>query len=47
MATKKVFCSHRGVDKPTVEAFAKRLREIGIDAWLDKWDIAPGDINAP
>jgi len=40
----KVFCSHRQVDKPAVEAFARRLREEqGIDAWLDKWEIAPGD----
>ena len=28
----KVFCSHRGVDKPEVEAFARRLRDSGIDA---------------
>ena len=39
----KVFCSHRQVDKPAVEAFARRLRERGIDAWLDKWEIQPGD----
>ena len=43
MATKTVFCSHRGIDKPAVEDFARRLREAGIDAWLDKWEIAPGD----
>jgi hypothetical protein len=43
MPTKKVFCSHRGVDKSAVEAFARQLREAGIDAWLDKWEIAPGD----
>lgn len=40
---RKVFCSHRQVDKPAVEAFARRLRERGIDAWLDKWEIQPGD----
>ena len=39
----KVFCSHRQVDKPAVEAFARRLRERGIDAWFDKWEIQPGD----
>ncbi len=39
----KVFCSHRQVDKPAVEAFARRLRECGVDAWLDKWEIQPGD----
>jgi hypothetical protein len=39
----KVFCSHRRADKPLVEAFAARLRHDGIDAWLDKWEIGPGD----
>ncbi len=44
MPAKKVFCSHRGVDKPQVEAFARRLREErAIDAWLDVWEIAAGD----
>ncbi|MGH6746798.1 toll/interleukin-1 receptor domain-containing protein [Novosphingobium sp.] len=38
-----MFCSHRVVDKPRVELFARRLREDGIDAWLDKWEIRPGD----
>lgn len=40
---KRVFCSHRGVDKAEVEAFARRLREAGIDAWFDQWEIAAGD----
>ena len=40
---KKVFCSHRGVDKVDVEAFAARLRAVGIDAWFDGWEIAAGD----
>ncbi|MBL8327814.1 MAG: CHAT domain-containing protein [Rubrivivax sp.] len=39
----KVFCSHRQVDKPAVEAFATRLLERGIDPWFDKWEIRPGD----
>ena len=39
----KVFCSHRSVDKPEVEAFATLLRKKGIDAWFDRWEIAPGD----
>jgi hypothetical protein len=29
----RVFCSHRRVDKPAVEAFATRLRADGIEAW--------------
>jgi hypothetical protein len=43
MNPKKVFCSHRSTDKPAVEAFAGRLRERGIDAWYDAWEISPGD----
>lgn len=39
----KVFCSHRNVDMPAVEAFARQLRERGIDAWLDVWEVQPGD----
>ncbi len=41
--TIRVFCAHRSVDKPRVEVFARRLREDGIDAWLDRWEIGPGD----
>ena len=40
---KKVFCSHRVVDKPAVEAFARRLRESGIDAQFDSWEVGAGD----
>jgi tetratricopeptide (TPR) repeat protein len=39
----RVFCSHRSVDKPEVEALAARLRAAGIDAWLDNWEIVAGD----
>jgi hypothetical protein len=40
----KVFLSHAGEDKERfVVEFAKRLREKGIDAWFDKWEILPGD----
>ncbi len=42
-APKKVFCSHRSVDKPDVKAFAAKLRERGVDAWYDDWEIQPGD----
>lgn len=41
--TPKVFCSYRHVDKPAVEVFVRQLRDRGIDAWLDKWEIRPGD----
>lgn len=40
----KVFVSHAGEDKHAfAEPLARKLREMGADAWLDKWEIAPGD----
>jgi hypothetical protein len=39
----RVFSSRRMVDKPRVSPFAYRLRADGIDAWLDEWEIGPGD----
>ena len=42
--TIKAFMSHSSVDKPFVERLATDLRtHEGIDAWLDKWEIQPGD----
>ncbi len=39
----KVFISHASEDKEFVLDFASRLRKRGIDAWLDRWEILPGD----
>ena len=39
----KVFCSHSSADKPRVRAIAEQLAAAGIDAWVDQWEIAPGD----
>jgi hypothetical protein len=39
----KVFISHKSSDKDWCEKLATRMRESGIDAWLDKWEIRPGD----
>lgn len=40
----KVFVSHASEDKERfVVDFATKLRSKGIDAWLDKWEILPGD----
>ena len=40
----KVFVSHATEDKERfVLNFAKKLRNAGIDAWLDKWEIQLGD----
>jgi hypothetical protein len=42
-AALKVFCSFRSADRAAVEAFARRLRERGLNAWFDEWEIKPGD----
>ncbi|MFU2508820.1 toll/interleukin-1 receptor domain-containing protein [Pseudoalteromonas sp. ASV78] len=40
----KVFVSHASEDKGRfVTGFATKLRENGVDAWLDKWEMLPGD----
>ncbi len=39
-----VFVSHASEDKDRfVRAFATQLREKGIEAWVDEWEICPGD----
>jgi hypothetical protein len=40
----RVFVSHASEDKDRfVRTFATKLRERGIDAWVDEWEIGPGD----
>jgi membrane-associated protease RseP (regulator of RpoE activity) len=39
----KVFLSHSSIDKPFVRAFAKVLKENGIDYWLDESELNFGD----
>jgi len=40
----RVFISHASEDKDRfVLRFAERLREKGIDAWVDRWEMLPGD----
>jgi hypothetical protein len=40
----KVFVSHASEDKDRfVRTFATKLREKGIEAWVDEWEIYPGD----
>lgn len=42
--TPRVFVSHASEDKQRfVVKFAQRLRENGVDAWLDQWEMLPGD----
>jgi diguanylate cyclase (GGDEF)-like protein/PAS domain S-box-containing protein len=42
-----VFLSHNSADKPAVEALAVRLRKEGIEPWLDKWNLIPGEAWQP
>jgi hypothetical protein len=37
-----VFLSHSSPDKPTVEELARRLKQNGIEPFLDKWNLIPG-----
>src|SRR4051794_7487335 len=37
-----VFLSHNGRDKPVVERIALRLRDAGVEPWLDVWHLTPG-----
>ena len=38
-----VFLSHAGADKPAVERLATKLREAGLEPFLDKWHLIPGE----
>jgi hypothetical protein len=38
-----VFLSHNSADKPAVEELAQRLVNVGIQPWLDKWNLVPGE----
>jgi hypothetical protein len=44
MSAPKVFVSHASEDKERfVLSFATELRSAGVDAWVDEWEILPGD----
>ena len=38
-----VFLSHSSADKPAVEELARKLQDAGIEPFLDKWHLIPGD----
>lgn len=38
-----VFLSHTSIDKPFVEKLARDLNRLGIDAWVDKYEIKVGE----
>ncbi|KKK69198.1 hypothetical protein LCGC14_2936450, partial [marine sediment metagenome] len=39
-----VFLSHNSKDKKAVEKIGRQLLKVGIRPWLDKWNLAPGDV---
>ena len=40
----KVFISHASEDKERfVNGFATKMRAQGVDAWVDRWEMLPGD----
>ncbi|HEX4960179.1 MAG TPA: TIR domain-containing protein [Thermoanaerobaculia bacterium] len=43
MSRYDVFLSHSSADKPAVESLARKLQEAGIEPFLDKWHLIPGD----
>jgi hypothetical protein len=38
-----VFLSHASADKPAVEHLARKLRDEGLEPFLDKWRLIPGE----
>ena len=38
-----VFLSHNGKDKPAVEWLALKMVDAGLNPFLDKWNLVPGD----
>jgi len=38
-----VFLSHASADKPAVEYLARKLRTEGLEPFLDKWHLVPGE----
>jgi len=37
-----VFLSHNTLDKASVEEIARKLKDAGLEPWLDKWCLTPG-----
>ena len=40
---KKIFLSHKGIDKPIVRNYKKTLETIGFSPWLDEDDLKAGE----
>jgi hypothetical protein len=44
VASRKAFLSHASEDKASfAEPLARELARLGVEPWLDKWEIRPGD----
>jgi photosystem II stability/assembly factor-like uncharacterized protein/energy-coupling factor transporter ATP-binding protein EcfA2 len=43
MSEYDVFLSHNSADKPAVEELARRLVKAGVQPWLDRWNLIPGE----
>jgi hypothetical protein len=43
IAKELVFISYSRKDEGFVLPLCKKLKELGVEIWLDQWDIAPGD----
>jgi TIR domain len=41
---KRIFLSHKGADKPRVEAYYDTLKLLGFDPWLDREDMPVGTV---
>jgi len=37
-----IFLSYNSADKPAVESIAHKLKSAGLEPWLDKWYLVPG-----
>jgi hypothetical protein len=41
-AAPRAFISHNRANKAQAEELARALRQTGVDAWFDAWEIGPG-----
>ena len=42
-STAQLFLCHSHKDKPFVRRLARDLSELGVDVWMDEWELSPGD----
>ena len=42
MSAFDIFLSHNSADKPAVEVIVHKLKDAGVEPWLDKWCLIPG-----